>query len=847
MPRTSWRLVAAAAAGSLAVLALPSIGAEVVSTPPPLVPAGYLALRGPLHEHSGYSDGWPGSTPGTYYDSAARFGNDFLFSGEHSDTLDVPVAASEYCLGPEVPTCIGGDPDPAKSLRKWDAMATYADQATTATFTGVRGFEWTSDRFDHLNVYFSKNVQNAKTQGGYADMSAFYNWLTTRSELGGGGDGVGTFNHPGAKNLPGVGDSDPQQTWNDFAYVPAADNQMVGVEVYNDDQEYGSRGPAEGYYVHALDKGWHVGAVGAEDLGHAKTDDWGGPGWAKTVILSRDRSAAALRAAMLARRFYAVRRPGTQLAFTVNDALMGSRLQAHPGAPLTVAAQAVGANPLDLEVVTSGGAVVARGNGSISTEITATPGQRYYFLRVRDGSDVVGYSSPVWVSPGRAPRVGEWLAGDLHVHTCYSHDAYCPRGDNGRPTGDYNTGEEELYTFGGTPQERFAEAAARGLDYLALTDHHSDGHPEESGYRSVEDPGFGTSGVIGIRGYENSVTGHAQMLGATRIYPSGTGDAGIEAMADALRADGGVFQANHPADGLTGPLTSCDDLTGLHWGYGLRVPVDTVEVWNIGHVLQPPLPAGTSNADALAYWECWLNTGARVAPTGGSDSHWMSTAAFQGVGNPTTWVFTDERSERGVLEAIKAGRTSISFQPPVSGATVLLLEGDVDRDGTYEAMVGDTVPGGTPMRVRATGAPAAGLVEVRVNGRTLIAGDPLAPGGSVAFTVPDESGWVRAELHAEDFREERRENCAPHLDDAADAVAPVVGTVADGLGEDAPSLYTTYCRNRVGVLALTAAMYLGAASAPDPNCTPKSRPARNPNDDKCKDKEHALAAPRRRS
>ncbi|MGH9273393.1 MAG: DUF3604 domain-containing protein, partial [Acidimicrobiales bacterium] len=168
-------------------------------------------------------------------------------------------------------------------------------------------------------------------------------------------------------------------------------------------------------------------------------------------------------------------------------------------------------------------------------------------------------------SPAGARR--EWLAGDLHVHTCYSHDAYCPQGD-------HNTGPDEFYTASGTVEERFVEAAARGLDYLAITDHHNDGDPAASGQHSIHDPGFGTHGVIGVPGYENSISGHAQMLGATRVISAGDkGVADVTAMADTLRAEGGVFQANHPADELDGrPLTSCSKLDGMHWRYGLQVP-----------------------------------------------------------------------------------------------------------------------------------------------------------------------------------------------------------------------------------------------------------------------------------
>src|SRR4051812_33271742 len=130
--------------------------------------------------------------------------------------------------------------------------------------------------------------------------------------------------------------------------------------------------------------------------------------------------------------------------------------------------------------------------------------------------------------------VGEWLAGDLHVHTTYSHDSY------GGP-GDDNTGLDEAYTLGWGVGDQFTIAGTRGLDYLAITDHND--------IRSQSDPGFGSGGLIPVPAYENSLHGHAQMLGARRIYDSGDQSAqAVAAMAGELRADGGVFQANHPAD-----------------------------------------------------------------------------------------------------------------------------------------------------------------------------------------------------------------------------------------------------------------------------------------------------------
>src|SRR4051812_22359814 len=359
-------------------------------------PAGFI---GSLHEHSSYSDGYPTSTPATFYANGKRHRLDFMGGSDHSDTLGLPINVSDDCANnPAQQDCVLADR--TDSFRKWDATAEQAAAATTPTFTAFRGFEWTSDRFGHINVYFSSEYSNAKADGGYAAMQSFYSWLTLV-----GTDGLATFNHPGDKKLS---TSDPGYNWDDFAYVAAADPQMVGIEVYNSASDFGSPGahgsPAEGWCAHALDKGWHVGAVGAEDLGHHRGDDWGGPAQAKTVILSADRSAPALKAAMAARRFYAVKTPDYRLSYTVDGAPMGSRLQRAAGTKLAVKAQATDAaghrlGDAVLDLITTGGKVVATGDhGRLDVKRAATAAERWYFVRARRGGQAVAWSSPVWIT-----------------------------------------------------------------------------------------------------------------------------------------------------------------------------------------------------------------------------------------------------------------------------------------------------------------------------------------------------------------------------------------------------------------------------------------------------------------
>jgi hypothetical protein len=363
--------------------------------------------------------------------------------------------------------------------------------------------------------------------------------------------------------------------------------------------------------------------------------------------------------------------------------------------------------------------------------------------------------------PGSA-TAGRWVAGDLHVHTTYSHDSY------GGPSDD-NTGPEDAYTLGHTVTDDFAIARTRGLDFLAISDHND--------VRSQSDPGFGTSGVLGLPAYENSLNGHAQMLGATHLFDNGDkSTAAVLALENALHAEGGLLQANHPND--------------PRWGYGYDVPVDTVEVWNLPWYYQPPLPSSSNNTWALHYWEGWLDRGAHVAATGGSDSHWVSTTAAQGPGQPTTWVYVRELSVRGVLAGLRAGHTFVSAQPPAYRGARVFLEADRNRDGRYESIAGDTVKRHSRLRVRVVGAPGAYVRIVTDGGREAF--PPVLVKGvryTKRFRLRGEQTWVRAEVYGEDVQQGRQQSCT--------AIFGHDGALAE-----------TYCTNRIAMQAISSAIFL---------------------------------------
>lgn len=366
-----------------------------------------------------------------------------------------------------------------------------------------------------------------------------------------------------------------------------------------------------------------------------------------------------------------------------------------------------------------------------------------------------------------------WFAGDGHVHTCYSHDAWCPPDDD--------EGQDAFYSFGSNVSERFVEASAKGLNFLVISDHNN--------IRSHADPGFGTQGVTGIQAYEGSLKGgHAQIIGATKLYERGSGDsASTNALAQALRLDGGVFQANHPSGDFVGaPISSCDEASGdrMNWKYGYTVLPDTIELWNATALLQP----------AELFWECWLQRGARLGALAGSDSH---GANHVNVGLPSMWVYAASNKQADILAALRAGRTTLSRVAPNQGPTRLLLEGDPDRNGSFKAMVGDEVPPGTPLRIRTDRGSGTGLLTVRANGKTAIDRKPLEPGGVVTLNAPAEPGWVRATLSLRNGVTSVDPSCSPVYP------APV-----------------TPCTEDLGMAAMTSPIYVG-----DPAPAPKVDPA----------------------
>jgi hypothetical protein len=407
----------------------------------------------------------------------------------------------------------------------------------------------------------------------------------------------------------------------------------------------------------------------------------------------------------------------------------------------------------------------------------------------------VAVAAPVLAdSHGHGPRppAGFWVAGDLHVHTTYGHDTCFDPTTAWDPSSTDRAARrscEEPYTVGFTPVQRLQEAQQRGLNFVALTDHNNvvnQTDPDALAFQQAN-PDF-----VWLPAYENSQPGHVQMLGARSCFGNNgaipgaliecdqpvtdRSAAGETALADGLRAAGGVFQINHPSD--------------MSWltKFGYSVVPDNVEVWNEPWFYQSPAPASNDDDFAMQWYDGFLQRGYHVGITGGSDSHWVTTDSAQGIGDPTTWVFVRSLTVQGVLDGLRAHRTFVSALPPLEHGPQLFLEADHNGDGVYEAIAGSDTSPRSSFRVRTVDAlPGSTLRVVTDQGSVDV---PLGLESTYDFRlggggIPAGSRFVRAELFGPDGQSARQQGCEP-----------LVGS------------QTSYCRDVLAMEAVSSPLYL---------------------------------------
>jgi hypothetical protein len=326
---------------------------------------------GDLHNHTGYSDGL-GRPEEALRQMRAR-GLHFAAITDHGEFFDRETTV--------------------RDARKWEATAQQAAALSGDEFLAIRGFEWSSPHQGHSNVWCSAEYTGCQDTGDQS-MQAFYDWLTKARPMP-GAEVLASFNHPGREVL----------CFDGCVFEPRLGERIVALECFNRGDDYGDA------YFHALDRGWHVGAIGVSDH-HG--DDWGNPTLPRAGILAPALTLCHLQAALMARQVFATRSPTLALLVMGGEELMGARLHLGPTESLRVDVWChdpqASQSRAKLELWSNGGKLIAthetRGLQYVgwSATIPARDAREHWFVvRVLHDGMVQAYSSPLWARWSTAP------------------------------------------------------------------------------------------------------------------------------------------------------------------------------------------------------------------------------------------------------------------------------------------------------------------------------------------------------------------------------------------------------------------------------------------------------------
>jgi hypothetical protein len=310
-----------------------------------------------------------------------------------------------------------------------------------------------------------------------------------------------------------------------------------------------------------------------------------------------------------------------------------------------------------------------------------------------------------------------WYRGDLHMHTAHS-DGTCAS-QRGRPV----------------PCPLFftvQTAAARGLDFIAITDHNTD-----SQYDAMRELQPYFDKLLLIPGREmTTFHGHFNVFGVTQFmdWRVSKGSLDLNTVLRDARAKGGIASVNHAQ------APSGEQCMGCGW----QPPPDldmslfsAVEVINGGKF---------SSAN---YWDAQLRAGYRLAAVGGSDSHdgTAPPGPNNSVGWPTTVVEADELSVPAILNGISAGRSCIDL----TASHDKLVDFDAQAGGASVSMGGTLrVAAGASIRVHIhTTAVKGSLVHLLFDGVESTAAMPVdSDNSTVSTTLTASTGrhWLRVEV-----------------------------------------------------------------------------------------------------
>jgi hypothetical protein len=345
--------------------------------------------------------------------------------------------------------------------------------------------------------------------------------------------------------------------------------------------------------------------------------------------------------------------------------------------------------------------------------VTPSPAGATWTATVTCSAPAVGapfVAQPVDKTHVASPNPG-WYHGDFHMHGRHSNN--------------------------NAPDWPGIVALAReeNLDFLPITDYVTGQHWDELGPVQAANPDL----VIWPGREIITYYGHANALGETPgvlDYRHGFEDVTLRGIQAATRADGALFQVNHPTI-FPGPVFAnfcrgCelqDDEVMLDWD-----AVDTMEVLtgpalvSSDDVGLPGLPVMIQNPfmqPAIDLWHEQLLAGHKITGVSGSDSKGVDSPEERertGYGTSATAVYARQLSRPALIEAVKGGHAYVrTLGVDESPALELSAQTPDGQTGTFgDRLVAETAT----ITVTVTGGEGQLLLLTR-NGQTVGAPVPI--------------------------------------------------------------------------------------------------------------------------
>lgn len=355
---------------------------------------------------------------------------------------------------------------------------------------------------------------------------------------------------------------------------------------------------------------------------------------------------------------------------------------------------------------------------NIRADVASHYRARVWFGRADDPS----WQQGVLAAPLRATE--GWYRGDLHLHDAHS-DGSC-RSQSGAKVP--------------CPLFLTAQAAvARGLDFIAITDHNTTSHANS--IRELQ-PYFDQ--LLLMPGREiTTFSGHANLFGS--VAPLDFRVAGHRDWNAVLRD----AQRLHAVVSINHPIRPSDErCMGCGWTPSPAADLRLLQAVEVVNGMDADTPYS-----GIAFWHAQLDAGFRLTAIGGSDNHdavqSLSGLGGGAVGQPTTVVYARELSTPAILEGLRSGNVFVDVQ----GSGERWMSMSAAAGARTAAMGGEIVLGsGETARFELRIRQASGArVVLWLDGREVaLLANPIVDSTSqtLAFDWTGDGGshWLRADV-----------------------------------------------------------------------------------------------------